>query len=161
MNSRLSRACRRPARKRRSRGMRATGSLFLMRVGHPDIDIREHLPVNRHAGACSTGGYLSQAVTNIIKNATEGIIPPPRKRERSRARSTLHWKRRPMDHCRNRRDRQWQGIPEGEPAAPARTLYDDASRRHRTRPCRSSRRSWKIMAGGIELLERPPATVRG
>ena len=46
--------------------------LFLMRVGHPEIRIEEHLPeapvVTRFDRR-----LLAQALTNIIKNATEGI----------------------------------------------------------------------------------------
>jgi two-component system, NtrC family, nitrogen regulation sensor histidine kinase NtrY len=46
--------------------------LFLMRVGHPDIEIEDHLP-NEPLMAQFDRRLLSQAVTNIIKNATEGI----------------------------------------------------------------------------------------
>jgi two-component system nitrogen regulation sensor histidine kinase NtrY len=46
--------------------------LFLMRVGHPDIEIEDHLP-NESLMAQFDRRLLSQAVTNIIKNATEGI----------------------------------------------------------------------------------------
>jgi two-component system nitrogen regulation sensor histidine kinase NtrY len=46
--------------------------LFLMRVGHPDIEIEDHLP-NEPVMAHFDRRLLSQAVTNIIKNATEGI----------------------------------------------------------------------------------------
>jgi len=46
--------------------------LFLMRVGHPEVAMAEHLP-----GAPVVARFdrrlLSQALTNIIKNATEGI----------------------------------------------------------------------------------------
>ena len=46
--------------------------VFLMRVGHPDIDIREHYDVER-LPAMFDRRLISQALTNIIKNATEGV----------------------------------------------------------------------------------------
>jgi two-component system nitrogen regulation sensor histidine kinase NtrY len=46
--------------------------LFLMRVGHPDIEFEEHLP-EEPLMAHFDRRLLSQALTNIIKNATEGI----------------------------------------------------------------------------------------
>jgi two-component system, NtrC family, nitrogen regulation sensor histidine kinase NtrY len=52
--------------------------VFLMRVGHPDIDIeieteQEHMP------AKFDRRLISQGLTNIVKNATEAIaaVPPP------------------------------------------------------------------------------------
>ena len=46
--------------------------LFLMRVGHPDIAMVEHAP-EAPVTARFDRRLLSQALTNIIKNATEGI----------------------------------------------------------------------------------------
>ena len=46
--------------------------LFLMRVGHPEIAIEDHLPTTM-VTARFDRRLLSQALTNIIKNATEGI----------------------------------------------------------------------------------------
>jgi two-component system nitrogen regulation sensor histidine kinase NtrY len=46
--------------------------LFLMRVGNPDIDFEEDLP-EKPVIARFDRRLLSQALTNIIKNATEGI----------------------------------------------------------------------------------------
>ena len=46
--------------------------LFLMRVGHADIAIQEHLP-DTPLIAYFDRRLLSQALTNIVKNATEGI----------------------------------------------------------------------------------------
>ncbi len=46
--------------------------LFLMRVGHPDIVMEEHLP-QTVVMARFDRRLLSQALTNIVKNATEGI----------------------------------------------------------------------------------------
>ncbi len=46
--------------------------LFLMRVGHPDVDMVEHSP-EATVTARFDRRLLSQALTNIIKNATEGI----------------------------------------------------------------------------------------
>jgi two-component system nitrogen regulation sensor histidine kinase NtrY len=46
--------------------------LFLMRVGHPDVTIDEELP-DGPVPAKFDRRLLSQALTNIVKNATEGI----------------------------------------------------------------------------------------
>ena len=46
--------------------------VFLMRVGHPEIAVVEHLPETPLV-AHFDRRLLSQALTNIIKNATEGI----------------------------------------------------------------------------------------
>ena len=46
--------------------------LFLMRVGHPDIAIEEHMPPQTVVARFDRR-LLSQALTNIVKNATEGI----------------------------------------------------------------------------------------
>ena len=46
--------------------------LFLMRVAHPDIEIDDNLPETPFVARFDRR-LLSQAVTNIIKNATEGI----------------------------------------------------------------------------------------
>ncbi|MBV8564784.1 MAG: HAMP domain-containing protein, partial [Methylobacteriaceae bacterium] len=46
--------------------------MFLMRVGHPEISFEEHLP-EHPVVARFDRRLLSRALTNIIKNATEGI----------------------------------------------------------------------------------------
>ena len=46
--------------------------LFLMRVGHPDVAMVEHMPPEPVIARFDRR-LLSQALTNIIKNATEGI----------------------------------------------------------------------------------------
>ena len=46
--------------------------LFLMRVGHPDVTIDEELPKEPFVARFDRR-LLSQALTNIVKNATEGI----------------------------------------------------------------------------------------
>jgi two-component system nitrogen regulation sensor histidine kinase NtrY len=46
--------------------------VFLMRVAHPDITIEAHLPADR-LPARFDRRLISQALTNIVKNATEGI----------------------------------------------------------------------------------------
>ncbi len=47
-------------------------TLFLMRNGHPDIVIDEHLPATPVVARFDRR-LLTQAITNIVKNATEGI----------------------------------------------------------------------------------------
>ncbi len=51
--------------------------VFLLRVGHPDIDIEVDLPAE-HMPSRFDRRLISQALTNIIKNATEaiGAVPP-------------------------------------------------------------------------------------
>jgi len=46
--------------------------LFLMRVGHPDIEIASDLPEGPQMARFDRR-LLSQALTNVVKNATEGI----------------------------------------------------------------------------------------
>ena len=46
--------------------------LFLMRVGHPEISFEDELP-STEVSAYFDRRLLSQALTNIVKNATEGI----------------------------------------------------------------------------------------
>ena len=46
--------------------------VFLMRVGHPEITIVEHLPATPLVARFDRR-LLSQALTNVIKNATEGV----------------------------------------------------------------------------------------
>lgn len=50
--------------------------LFLMRVAHPAIQFVEHLP-ERHVTANFDRRLIAQALTNIVKNATEGISAVP------------------------------------------------------------------------------------
>ena len=50
--------------------------LFLMRVGHPEIAFNDHLP-DENVIAVFDRRLLSQALTNVIKNATEGINALP------------------------------------------------------------------------------------
>ncbi len=46
--------------------------IFLMRVGHPDIEIEDRVP-KESIIASFDRRLLSQALTNVVKNATEGI----------------------------------------------------------------------------------------
>jgi two-component system nitrogen regulation sensor histidine kinase NtrY len=60
--------------------------VFLMRVGHPDIDFEVELPAEAMP-AHFDRRLISQALTNIIKNATEAIsaVPPAQAGEGSAA----------------------------------------------------------------------------
>jgi two-component system nitrogen regulation sensor histidine kinase NtrY len=62
--------------------------LFLMRVGHPEITMEEDLPVDP-VSACFDRRLLSQALTNIIKNATEGIAAAHERGETPRIRVAM------------------------------------------------------------------------
>ena len=46
--------------------------VFLMRVGHPEVTIEEEIPEDPLLARFDRR-LLSQALTNIVKNATEGI----------------------------------------------------------------------------------------
>ena len=46
--------------------------IFLMKVGHPDVEFEDRLP-NQPVMARFDRRLLSQAITNVIKNAAEGI----------------------------------------------------------------------------------------
>src|ERR1700731_4355839 len=52
-------------------------AVFLIRVGHPDIDFEVELPADA-LPARFDRRLISQALTNIVKNATEaiGAVPP-------------------------------------------------------------------------------------
>jgi two-component system, NtrC family, nitrogen regulation sensor histidine kinase NtrY len=58
--------------------------VFLMRVGHPDIDFDVNLPTETMPARFDRR-LISQALTNIVKNATEAIAAvPPAELERGR-----------------------------------------------------------------------------
>ncbi len=50
--------------------------VFMMRIAHPEIDIRDRLPAGRVVASFDRR-LLSQAVQNIVKNATEAIAAVP------------------------------------------------------------------------------------
>jgi two-component system nitrogen regulation sensor histidine kinase NtrY len=50
--------------------------VFMMRIGHPEIDIEDRLP-DRPLVTSFDRRLISQAVTNIVKNATEAIAAVP------------------------------------------------------------------------------------
>ena len=52
--------------------------LFLMRVGHPDIDVRGAAAGRAGRSRDFDRRLMSQALTNIVKNATEGVAALPR-----------------------------------------------------------------------------------
>ena len=63
-------------------------AIFLQRVGRPDIDFEEHLPQEPLA-ADFDRRLISQALTNVLKNAGEGIDAAPEPREKGRVVVTL------------------------------------------------------------------------
>ena len=106
-------------------------AMFLARVGRPEIAIEEDLPSDP-LWAEFDRRLISQALTNVLKNACEGIDareivrrprPHSRDRRRRRRRSGAH-----------RRQRQRQGLPQPRSTQTHGTLRDDARRGHRTRP---------------------------
>ena len=62
--------------------------LFLMRVGHPEITMEEDMPSDV-INAYFDRRLLSQALTNIIKNATEGIAVASERGEAPRIRVAM------------------------------------------------------------------------
>ncbi len=51
-------------------------AVFMMRIGYPEIDIIDEIPEGRHQASFDRR-LISQALTNIIKNATEAIAAVP------------------------------------------------------------------------------------
>jgi two-component system nitrogen regulation sensor histidine kinase NtrY len=51
-------------------------AVFMMRIGYPEIDIADEIPEGVHNAAFDRR-LISQALTNIIKNATEAIAAVP------------------------------------------------------------------------------------
>ena len=92
---------------------------------------------------------ISQALTNIIKNATEAISRACRKapaRAASTCRSTRDRRR-----DRHRRGRQRDRPAQGQSQPPARTLCHHARQRAQDLDWRLSGRSWKTMGAGSNL----------
>ena len=88
-------------------------AVFLMRVGHPDIDIEAEIK-DDPMRAQFDRRLISQALTNIIKNATEAIEAVPAEELREgpyRCHRGARWRRH-----RHRRDRQRYRPAKGEPA---------------------------------------------
>ena len=106
-------------------------TVFLMRVGNAEIDIEAEVAEDPMPARFDRR-LISQALTNIIKNATEAIaaVPPaelgkgvdPRLRRPRRRRH------------RHRRGRQRHRPAEGKPQPAARALRDHAREGHRARP---------------------------
>ena len=104
-------------------------AMFLARVGRPEIAIEDDFPPDP-VSAEFDRRLISQALTNVLKNACEGIdasAPPADKGRIVAVAST-------PTASAHRRQRQRQGLPQpGSPQAD-RALRDDARRGHRTRP---------------------------
>ncbi len=129
--------------------------VFLMRVGNADIDIDLELAEDPMPARFDRR-LISQALTNIIKNATEAIAAVPQSRARPRphprdrrARGRRH---------RHRRDRQRHRPAEGKPQPAARALCHHAREGHRPRPRHRRphpRRAWRRHRAARRLGEIP------
>ena len=64
-------------------------AVFLMRVGHSDIDIEVKVPAD-HIPARFDRRLISQALTNIVKNAAEAIAALPEGAEKGRIEVSAH-----------------------------------------------------------------------
>ena len=100
-------------------------ALFLMRVGRPEIAFEERLPAEP-VFAEFDRRLVSQALTNVLKNATEGIdaLGEHHPTRRDRRHALRRW-------LRLRRDlgqRQRQGLSARGSSPADRALCDDASR---------------------------------
>ena len=103
-------------------------AVFLMRVGHPDIDIEAEIKQDPMRAQFDRR-LISQALTNIIKNATEAIEAVPAE-ELGKGRIDVIAARE-NDDIRDRRHRQRHRPAQGQPCAVARTLCHHARERHR------------------------------
>ncbi len=113
-------------------------AVFLMRVGHPDIDIEAEIKQDPMRAQFDRR-LISQALTNIIKNATEAIEAVAGGRT-GQGSYRCHRRARKRRH-RDRRHRQRHRPAQGQPGAFARTLCHDARERHRPWSCHRRPRS--------------------
>ena len=134
-------------------------AVFLMRVGHPDIDIELSISEDPMPARFDRR-LVSQALTNIIKNGTEAISALPEGSEKGRIDVTAT---RGDGEIYHRCDRQRHRPAEREPLTPARTLCHHPREGHRTRVLRSSGRFWKSMvaASNCTMHRRKNAGRRG
>ena len=133
-------------------------AVFLMKVAHPEIDIEAEFKEDP-LRAQFDRRLISQAVTNIVKNATEAIeqVPPE---ELGKGRIDVVVSREGEDVLIDV-DRQRHRPAQGGALAPARALCDDARQGHR--PWARDRRSragrpWRAhRTEGCLRLPRGPA----
>ena len=127
-------------------------AVFLMRVGHPDIDIEADIKEDP-LRAQFDRRLISQALTNIIKNATEAIeqVPPE---ELGKGRIDVIAARENDDIVIDVID-NGIGLPKVAPGAPARALCDDARQGHRPRA-----RDRRPRAGGPWRPDRAEGCLR-
>ncbi len=105
--------------------------VFLQRVGNADIDIEVEIAEDPMPARFDRR-LISQALTNIIKNATEAIAAvPPDELGRGHIRV---FAAREGARYRHRRRRQRHRPAEGEPQPAARALCHDPREGHRARP---------------------------
>ena len=133
--------------------------VFLQRVGNPDIDIRDRAAEPSRMPAQFDRRLISQALTNIVKNATEAIaaVPPE---ERGKRPHRVSRRQREGRDVVDRRDRQRHRPADREPRPAARALCDDAREGHRPRP-RHRRRILEEHGGGMELSDAPDVAAGG
>ena len=106
--------------------------VFLMRVGNADIELELEISEDPMLARFDRR-LISQALTNIIKNATEAVGAVPQgERDKGRIRviTTRNGRR-----YRHRRDRQRHRPAQGEPQPAARALCHHAGEGHRPWTC--------------------------
>ncbi len=110
--------------------------VFLMRVGHPDIDIDSEIKEDPMPARFDRR-LISQGLQNIIKNASEAIaaVPPGGARQGPDRGARRARRRRHRHRC----DRQRRRLAEGKQVAAAGAVCDDA--REGDRPWAGDRRS--------------------
>ena len=107
-------------------------AVFLFQVSRPDIEFELDLP-EQPVTTMSDQRLLTQAVTNLVKNASEAIDTAV-EADPDRA-GTGHITAKVARQGGSRlhhRDRQRLRPAEGEPRTPGRALHDHAGQRHRT-----------------------------
>jgi two-component system, NtrC family, nitrogen regulation sensor histidine kinase NtrY len=106
-------------------------AVFLMRVGNPDVTFDSELP-GGPISARFDRRLISQALTNLLKNAVEAINGIPSGDRGQRAYShARHGLRR---DCCDRHHRQRRRLAQGKPGSLARTLCHDPRQGHGARP---------------------------
>ena len=89
--------------------------LFLMRVGHPDLAFEDDLPAEPLLAKFDRR-LLSQALTNVVKNATEGIAGDENRDEKGVGRIRVSLRQTPDGWCEIRVVDNGKGFPKADRA---------------------------------------------
>ena len=106
-------------------------AVFLQRVGRADLEFEEHLP-GEPVALDFDRRLVSQALTNVLKNAGEGVDALPEPHDKGRI--VVRVGAGQGGFVEIAVSDNGKGLSEGRPAQAGRALCDDAGRRDRARP---------------------------